>query len=184
MKLRRYALFGALLAACNSGAGAGNDAAVGADAQGGSDAASATEAAAPEASLEAAASVDAAAPEASATDAASAPAMNGCTAESFVDMSAGTATDRMIMPTRSGGLDMPCMTISAGQGVMFMWTFSSAPLSPGLAPGHESDPAGSTPNPIQMHSTGTTYTVPFPTPGSYPFYVPGRAMMLGVIQVR
>ena len=89
------------------------------------------------------------------------------------------------MMQNNGTFDFPCMTILAGQSIMFMWKFTSYPLAPGLAPSHSSDPAGSTPTPIQMHNSGTVYTVMFPSAGFYPYYVTGHdATLLGTIQVQ
>jgi hypothetical protein len=114
------------------------------------------------------------------------PVINACTSDVYMDMSTGSASDRMIMMTSSGQFDMPCMTIAAGQSVMFMWNLTTYPIAPGVAPSHMSDPAGSAPNPIQMHASGSVYTVPFATAGFYPFYVPGHDAdgLMGVIQVQ
>lgn len=112
--------------------------------------------------------------------------INGCTGGKYMDMSTGSDSNRMIMMMQSGGFDMPCMTIAAGQSVMFMWDFTQYAISPGVAPSHSGDPAGTMPNPIQLHSTGSTYMVQFPTAGFYPFYVAGHdtSGLLGVIQVK
>ncbi len=109
--------------------------------------------------------------------------MNGCTATGYVDQTAGTANDRMIM-IAGGKIDYPCMTIKAGQSVMLMWSFGTYPLMPGLAPEHASDPAGTDPTPITKTSSGSVVTPAFPTVGMYPFYVTGHAGMSGVIQVQ
>jgi plastocyanin len=68
---------------------------------------------------------------------------------------------------------------------MFMWNFTTHPLAPGLAPSHASDPAGTEPSPIQMHTSGSIYSVMFPNPGFYPFYctVHQASGMVGVIRV-
>ena len=90
-------------------------------------------------------------------------------AADYVDQTMGTSNDRMIMTRGSTNtFDYPCMTIRAGQSVMFMWTFSRHPLAPGVAPGA----SGTAPDmtPILPHNTGTLYTVRFPTTGIYPFY--------------
>lgn len=109
--------------------------------------------------------------------------MNGCKTTGYLDETAGTANDRMIM-IAGGKFDYPCMTIKAGQSVMLMWNFATYPLAPGLAPDHANDPAGTDPTPIMMHSTGSLATPAFPTAGMYPFYVTGHAGMSGVIQVQ
>lgn len=112
--------------------------------------------------------------------------INGCTGGKYMDMSTGSDSNRMIMMTQANMFDMPCMTIAAGQGAMFMWDFTQYAISPGVAPSHSGDPTGTMPNPIQMHATGMSYTVQFPTAGFYPFYVPGHdtSGLLGVIQVK
>ena len=57
----------------------------------------------------------------------------------YMDMSKGTDSDRMIMMNQAGAFDMPCMTIVAGQSVMFMWDLAMDPISPGVAPSHAGD---------------------------------------------
>jgi hypothetical protein len=116
-------------------------------------------------------------------DAGVVPLINGCSADKYMDMSKGTETDRMVMINMSGAFDMPCMTIAAGQSVMFMWDLATYPIAPGVAPSHTGDPTGTTPNVIAMRSTGMVYTVMFPSAGFYPFYVPGHDMLAGTIQV-
>jgi hypothetical protein len=112
-------------------------------------------------------------------------AMNGCADADYVDKSSGSASSRMIMITSGGKFDFPCMSISAGQGVEFMWSFSTRPLEPGLAPSHADDPPGTTPSPILSHNSGSLYTVTFPNPGRYPYYVQGQdSTLLGVINVK
>ena len=116
-------------------------------------------------------------------DAGGVPTLNGCTPDGYVDQTAGTASDRMIM-TRgtTSSFDFPCMTISAGQSVQFMWAFARHPLTPGLAPGEAGTEPDSTP--IQAFSTGSVQSIRSPTPGLYPFHCgvhPGT--MKGVVQV-
>lgn len=119
----------------------------------------------------------------SATDVPAVPVLHGCTAAMYVDQTGGTANDRMIMTQgTSNAFDYPCMTIRAGQGVMFMWAFSRHPLAPGLAPGE----AGMAPDmtPITPFNTGSVHTITFRTPGLYPFYCTAHpSTMKGVIQV-
>jgi hypothetical protein len=115
------------------------------------------------------------------------PAINSCSAGMYMDMSTGSDSKRMIMMNQSGGgFDMPCMTIAAGQSVMFMWDLATYPIAPGVAPSHAGDPSGTSPNPIQAHNSGSVYTVAFPNAGLFPFYVPGQDTkgLLGVIQVK
>ena len=118
------------------------------------------------------------------TDAGSAAAsgtMNGCS--KFLDLTKGTANDRMIMISGTK-FDYPCMTISAGQSVMFMWNLATYPLEPGLAPAHENDPAGATPSPITEKTSGAIATIKFPTGGMYPYYVKGHPTLTGVVEVK
>ena len=131
-------------------------------------------------------STDSASDDASSNDADTTPVINACTSDVYMDMSTGTAGDRMIMLNGAHQFDMPCMTINAGQAVMFMWAFSSYPIAPGVAPSHASDPPGASPSPIQPHMSGSVYTVTFPTAGFYPFYVVGHdaSGLMGVIQVQ
>src|SRR6185369_6086125 len=59
-----------------------------------------------------------------------APALHGCAESDFVDVRSGTQDDRMIMVLNgTTTFDYPCMTISAGQSVMFMWDFAVHPLT-------------------------------------------------------
>jgi plastocyanin len=109
--------------------------------------------------------------------------MHGCAESNFVDQTAGTNNDRMIM-TRgtTSAFDYPCMTIRAGQSVIFMWAFSRHPLAPGLAPGETGTPSEM--SPIAAHNTGSVYTVRFPSAGVFPFFCsvhPGT--MKGVVRV-
>jgi len=110
-------------------------------------------------------------------------ALNGCTSDLYVDQTGGTASDRMIMTRGSTNtFDFPCMTIRAGQAVMFMWTFSRHPLAPGLAPGEAGTEPPSTP--IQPFSSGSVHSITFRTPGFYPFHCTNHSgAMKGTIQV-
>jgi plastocyanin len=110
--------------------------------------------------------------------------MNGCATKDYMDMSTGAANDRMIMINASGQLGMPCISIKAGQAVMFMWELSKYPLAPGLAPEHATDPASMTPTPITPTSSGQSATLTFKTAGRYAFHVSGHAGMDGVIEVK
>jgi plastocyanin len=99
----------------------------------------------------------------------SGPATHDCEEADFVDLTAGDADSRMIMvPSGTSTFDQPCITIRAGQSVMFMWDFAAHPLEAGVAPGH---PGESTePTPIEPQTTGSLYTVAFPTAGDYAYY--------------
>jgi hypothetical protein len=109
--------------------------------------------------------------------------MNGCAPTAYVDESAGTNDDRMIMVS-SGKFDKPCMTIKVGQSIMFMWDFSMYPLAPGLSPSHSGDMPGTTPTPITMQTSGQETTIAFPNAGLFPYYVSNNADMSGVIAVQ
>lgn len=110
--------------------------------------------------------------------------LNGCSDARFVDRSTGTADDRMVMvPLGTTSFDQPCLSIRAGQSVMFMWDFTEYPLVPGVAPSQTG--AGTEPTPIAERRTGDSYTVSFANAGDYPYYSPGTyaAGMLGVVRV-
>ncbi len=110
--------------------------------------------------------------------------LHDCAESDFIDLRSGTPDDRMIMvPTGTTMFDMPCVTISTGQEVMFMWDFSMHPLAAGVAPGHPG--MGTTPTPIQPQTTGMLYTVAFPSEGNYPFYCTTHfhSGMMGVVRV-
>lgn len=113
--------------------------------------------------------------------------LNGCTAEQFVDRSAADA-DRTLGfggEHGSGGFSFSprCLTIAAGQDVTWMGAFSTHPLNPGV-PGNAR--GGDPGNPIPVTSTGTSVTVSFPRPGTYPFVCGMHAFlgMTGVVVVR
>lgn len=109
--------------------------------------------------------------------------LNGCAEADFIDLRTATADGRMIMvPRGTSTFEMPCITISASQEVMFMWDFSLHPLVAGAAPGTT---GGATPSPIQPQTTGMLYTVAFPNAGDYPFYCSNHVSsgMMGVVRV-
>lgn len=109
---------------------------------------------------------------------------HGCGEADFVDLSAGAADERMIMvPRGTFTFDNPCITISAGQAVMFMWDFGMHPLQPGVAPGHPG--MGAEPSPIVAQTTGALYEVTFAAAGDYPFYCGTHyhSGMYGVVRV-
>lgn len=111
-------------------------------------------------------------------------ATHECTGSDFVDLTGGTPGERMIMVPRGTSMfDQPCITISAGQAVMFMWDFTMHPLEPGVAPGHPG--TGDEPNPIVAQTTGVLYEQTFPTVGDYPFYCGTHyhSGMYGVVRV-
>lgn len=152
----------ALASACGGSTSGGNDAGSGSDV--GTDAGSVADAGPP--------------------DTGAAPALHDCAESDFVDVRGGTQDDRMIMVLNGTTMfDYPCMTISAGQSVMFMWDFGTHPLTPGVAPGHPG--TGTEPSPIQAQSSGVVYTPAFATAGNYPFYCANdfHSGMMGVVRV-
>lgn len=111
-------------------------------------------------------------------------ALHDCRESDFVDLTAAPADARMIMvPRGTFTFDNPCMTIRAGQAVMFMWDFSTHPLVAGVAPGHAG--VGTEPNPIVAQSSGTLYEQAFAAAGEYPYYcdMHFHSGMMGVVRV-
>ena len=111
-------------------------------------------------------------------------ATHGCEEADFVDRRSGSPSSRMIMvPRGTFSFDFPCMTISAGQAVMFMWDFSLHPLAPGVAPGLPG--TGTEPSPIVAQTSGALYEPTFTTPGDYPFHCATHfgSGMVGVVRV-
>jgi plastocyanin len=109
--------------------------------------------------------------------------LNGCAETAFIDLRAGGPDSRMIMvPRGTNTFDMPCITISAGQAVEFMWDFALHPLAAGPVPGTT---GGAASTPIQPQTTGALYTVTFPDAGDYPFYCATHYAtgMAGVVRV-
>ena len=113
--------------------------------------------------------------------------LNDCTPEAFVDRSA-TSADRTVGfggDNGSGGFSFApkCMTIAAGQSVTWTGAFATHPLTRGL-PGNTS--GGAPGNPIPTTMSGTTVTVNFPRPGTYPYVcgMHGFLGMTGVVVVR
>ena len=102
-----------------------------------------------------------------------------CAESAFIDLTAAPANDRMIMVQRGTlTFDNPCITIRAGQAVMFMWDFTAHPLAPGN-PGGPADAS-----PIAAQTTGSLYTPTFPAAGDFPYYCtrhPGP--MRGIVRV-
>jgi plastocyanin len=82
-----------------------------------------------------------------------------------------------------------CLSIAAGQSMTFVGdttqrsNFATHPLRPGGANG--TDP-GATGNPIAAQNSGSTYTVSFPTAGTYGYFcVTHEGMgMYGAVQVK
>jgi plastocyanin len=112
--------------------------------------------------------------------------LNGCAAADFVDLTAGTDDDRMVMTaTGKNAYTQRCMTIKAGQMVMFMSDFSVHPLVPGVAPSRSGDTGATTPNPIQPTKTADQVTFVFDAPGLFPYYCSAHEAMgmYGVVKV-
>jgi len=110
---------------------------------------------------------------------------NGCTDDRFVDRTTTSVDSRMVMvPYGTFTFDYPCMTIRAGQSVMFMWDFSEYPLEPGaIVAGHPALTDGA--SPIEPRRSGEQYDVTFSAPGDYPYYSVATydAGMQGVVRV-
>lgn len=113
--------------------------------------------------------------------------LNGCTPEMFVDRSAASASRTVGFggENGSGGLSFApkCLTIAAGQDVTWVGAFSAHPLTRGVPGDTNGGPAG---NPIPTTMTGTSVTVSFPRPGTYPYVCGMHAFlgMTGVVVVR
>lgn len=115
-------------------------------------------------------------------------ALNGCTEAMFVDRTAAGA-ERVIGfgGARTSGpftYAPRCLTVAAGQTVVFEGSFNAHPLSPGTAPGALT--AGSPNNPIPRMATTSALMVMFPAAGNYPYFceVHYAAGMNGVVRVR
>lgn len=113
--------------------------------------------------------------------------LNGCTPEMFVDRSAADASRTVGFggENGSGGFSFApkCLTIAAGQDVTWAGAFASHPLTRGV-PGDTN--GGTAGNPIPTTMTGTSVTVNFPRPGTYPYVCGMHAFlgMTGVVVVR
>lgn len=118
--------------------------------------------------------------------AAASSSLNGCMDADFVDLTAGTDDDRMVM-TASGknAYTQRCMTIKVGQMVMFMSDFAVHPLMPGVAPSRSGDTGATTPNPIQPTSMADQVTFVFNQTGKFPYYCSAHEAMgmYGVVKV-
>lgn len=111
------------------------------------------------------------------------PVLNDCTEADYVDRSGDAQTERTVVPVGSTGYDPRCLTIRAGQSVVFSMDFTAHPLSPGVP--HGSSAGATTPTPITAQTTGTMHTVTFSSPGFYPFFCirHGHVGMAGTVQV-
>ncbi|MGQ0506783.1 MAG: cupredoxin domain-containing protein [Myxococcaceae bacterium] len=112
--------------------------------------------------------------------------IHGCTAAAYTDRS-GAQDDRTIgfggtNASPALGFSPKCLTVAAGQSVIFKGSFSTHPLRSGEYMGTR----GSTPNPVPSQSTGNAdLTVAFPTAGLYPYLCESHVpAMVGVIQVK
>ena len=120
-------------------------------------------------------------------DAGAGATLNGCTPELFVDRSAD-GDERTIGfggERGSGGFSYApkCMTVGAGQDVTWVGAFATHPLTRGV-PGDVN--GGAAGNPIPTTMSGTTMTVNFRRPGTYPYVCGLHAFlgMTGVVVVR
>ena len=112
------------------------------------------------------------------------PGTNGCT--TFTDATAPSAS-RVINFGGSGNVyDPKCLAIATNQQVTFSGSFTIHPLRPGLAPSQSGGTPGSSNNPIQSISSGSSAQVVFGTAGTYPYYCSAHESqgMFGAIQVR
>lgn len=122
----------------------------------------------------------------SAATGAAIPDFNGCTNTAYVDRSGGSAM-RTIEFGKTGLTYTPkCMIVAAGQTVTFDGAFTMHPLAPGDLGNATS---GSPNNPIKEVGSGTSTTVTFSTPGTYPYHCTfhsqaGGGGMTGVVHVR
>lgn len=91
---------------------------------------------------------------------------NNCNAADFVDRTGITATRTVTFGTTGNTYSPKCITIAAGQSVMFSGNFGGHPLRPGVG---ANATAGSANNPITATGSGTTASFTFPTAGSYPY---------------
>lgn len=114
-------------------------------------------------------------------------ALNGCSAEMFVDRSAEGADRTIGFGGELGSLGFSfapkCLAIAAGQSVTWVGALATHPLTPGV-PGDAR--AGSAGNPIPVTTSGTTTSVAFPRAGTFPFVcgMHGFLGMNGVVLVR
>lgn len=112
------------------------------------------------------------------------PAIHGCSASSFIDRRTGSRD--IGFGTELGspalGYTPQCMIISVGQSAKWVGNFSTHPL----VGGEYNGTAGTTPNPIARHDTGSTpVEVTFNAAGLYPYYCDYHApTMVGVIWVQ
>ncbi|HVV87946.1 MAG TPA: plastocyanin/azurin family copper-binding protein [Kofleriaceae bacterium] len=94
------------------------------------------------------------------------PVLNGCVADTAVDLTADDA-NRTIQ-FASFLYAPPCVMIRAGQTVTWTGDFSEHPLTPGaIVEGTPTDQPG---NPIPPTDTGTSASVTFPATGDYGYY--------------
>ena len=112
--------------------------------------------------------------------------VNGCASGDFAP-----ATSARIQYGDPLGLvySPKCLAISAGQSVTFFGdtaqgsSFAVHPLLPGGANGSDPGAAG---NPIAAQTSGSTYTVVFPSPGTYGYFCQSHEKMgmYGAVQVK
>jgi len=116
-------------------------------------------------------------------DAGAIAAVNGCTADKFVDSTAAGASRTVAFSFFK--YTPACLTVAAGQSVTFSGDFFSHPLRAGVAPSAGST-AGSAQNPITSVNGGNSATFLSAQPGVYPYFCAAHENigMYGAIQVR
>ena len=116
--------------------------------------------------------------------------VNGCASGDFRAAGADGGTARVQYGDPIGLAYSPqCLSIAAGQSVTFFGDtargsdFTAHPLRPGGADG--TDP-GASGNPIAAQLSGSTYTVVFPTAGTYGYFCQEHQSMgmYGAVQVK
>ena len=116
--------------------------------------------------------------------------VNGCASGDFAAAATDGGTARIRYGDPIGLAFSPkCLSTTAGQSVTFFGdttqgsNFSVHPLRPGGANGTDPGAAG---NPIAAQTGGSTYTVVFPTAGTYGYFCQAHESMgmYGAVQVK
>ena len=119
-----------------------------------------------------------------ASDSGMPPSLHGCASTSFVDRRAGSRDIGFgtSLGSPALGYSPNCMIIAAGQSAKWVGNFDTHPL----VGGEHNGTAGTMPNPIGRHDTGSAAVeVTFGTAGLYPYYCDYHApTMVGVIWVQ
>lgn len=125
--------------------------------------------------------------DASSTGGSSFPETNGCDPAAAEDHSADGPDVTVNFGANAGNqniYDPACITISAGQNVVFKGNFVGHNLEGGTATAGALTPDAS--SPIPTTKSGAEVSVPFPTAGSYPYYCiqHGKIGMKGAVFVQ